>query len=541
MPSGLRDHRDLTQDRRAVLLEDALGAATIPLGHYLSQEVTPAHLTRYQKDPVAWIVEVMGIPEHTLRWSRNPGYAKHTWDGTEDPLVAVLEALAAWENVGVESGTGTGKTFLGALIVLWWLDVFRPTTPGGPGGQVETAAPKEEQLRLHIWKEIGKLWPTFKPRHPLAELIDLRIRMRPHRDDWGAVGKGTSVRAGETVATKAAGSHAEHFLEITEETPGIHTAIMAAHENTCTAPHNLRLALGNPDHQEDELHRFCRKPNVRAVRISAHDHPNVVANDPSIVPGAVSRQRNAERLAEYGADDRLYLSRVRGISPSEAAEALIKLAWCYNARDKTPAEKSALLRSGPSAVGVDIANSERGDKGAVAQGRGAVLLSVPAWQSPDANLFYTLRVHPLITAGEVAPEKVGIDVGGVGAGAVNEACRVGKNVIALDSGSGPRYVPGASERFKNLRAQMWWQMRQDLHHGRIALPDDAELFADLTAVHWETRDGVIRMEPKEDVRTRLGRSPDKGDAAVEWNWMRQHEYADAPCRREVGSRSFVSG
>src|SRR5690348_12548879 len=30
----------------------------------------------YQKDPVRWMVEQMQIPEHTIRWSLNPGYAR---------------------------------------------------------------------------------------------------------------------------------------------------------------------------------------------------------------------------------------------------------------------------------------------------------------------------------------------------------------------------------------------------------------------------------------------------------------------------------
>ena len=49
------------------------------------------------------------------------GYDGNEWDGSVDPLSEVLEALARGEDVGVESGTGTGKTFLGAAIVLWFL------------------------------------------------------------------------------------------------------------------------------------------------------------------------------------------------------------------------------------------------------------------------------------------------------------------------------------------------------------------------------------------------------------------------------------
>ena len=119
-----------------------------------------------------------------------------------------------------------------------------------------------------------------------------------------------------------------------------------------------------------------------------------------------------------------------------------------------------------------------------------------------------------MTTGQVAPERIGIDVGGVGAGTVNEAKRLGRNVTPLDSGSSPRWIAGNSERFQNLRCQMWWQMRSDLQFGRIALPADEQLFADLIAVKWTTRNSVIVLEDKAKVRATLGRSPDKGDAAA---------------------------
>src|SRR5690606_31098433 len=154
------------------------------------------------------------------------------------------------------------------------------------------------QLKLHIWKEVGRLWPRFQRLFPEAILIDGKIRMRDSvedRETWAATAFVCGVGATEASATKAQGFHAEHMLIITEETPGIHPAIMVAFENTSIAPHNLRLAFGNPDHQEDELHRFCLSPDVVHVRVSAYDHPNYVTGDDSIVPGAVGRTAVARR------------------------------------------------------------------------------------------------------------------------------------------------------------------------------------------------------------------------------------------------------
>lgn len=76
-------------------------------------------------------------------------------------------------------------------------------------------------------------------------------------------------------------------------------------------------------------------------------------------------------------------------------------------------------------------------------------------------------------------------------------------------------------RFKNLRAQAVWQFREMLdpeYGSQIALPPDAELAADLAAYRYEVipsrKGGDILIGPKEEMKERLGRSPDKGDTTI---------------------------
>ena len=72
-------------------------------------------------------------------------------------------------------------------------------------------------------------------------------------------------------------------------------------------------------------------------------------------------------------------------------------------------------------------------------------------------------------------------------------------------------------RFKNLRSQLWWQMREALdpdNNTGIALPPDARVKADLTAPKWKPIGPLIQVEPSEDLKKRIGRSPDYGVAYV---------------------------
>lgn len=429
----------------------------------------------YASNPLDYFRDRLGIKPETINWNLLPQYKEHNWDGTVNPFMCILNALVNNQWCGVESATGTGKTFIGALIVLWFLDCF-------DNSLVVTTAPKEAQLSLHIWKEIGKLHSKFNK----GSLTSLQLNMSddPNKKDHLAVGFVAGVKAGEEASTKAAGFHAENLLIILEETPGIPGAIIAAFNNTCTSPHNLILAFGNPDSQSDQLHTFCKQPNVTHIRISAYDHPNVVLNNASFIPGAASIEGIKRIQNRFGEGAQITLSRTRGISPTESQDSLIKLSWCHAARDKWQIyadERGRINESeitGKYSLGVDVANSDKGDKAAIARGRGDVLIEVNDFQCPDANQLGKRDVLDIMKRYNISPQNVGVDGVGVGVGTINALKEMKVHVLDLKGGAAAERHSGAEE-FKNLRSQMYWQLRQDLQYGLISLPDDAELFLSL--------------------------------------------------------------
>ncbi len=472
----------------------------------------------YQTHPFEYLVERLGFKPETIDWLLLPEYQNHKWDGTINPLKTILDCLVnGIRRIGVESATGTGKTKLGAGIVLWFLDNFENAV-------VVTTAPKREQLSLHIWKEIGVMFNDFGKGELLSSL---KLRIIPGQDNWLAVGFVAGVVVDEQSSTKAQGFHAEHLLIIFEETPGVPKPIIEAFQNTADGPHNIILAFGNPDHQLDNLHKFCQLPNVTAIRISGYDHPNVVLKDSSFIPGAVTLEGLNDKKMRYGGEDGpLFLSRARGISPGQSISALIRLEWIdvavkqgeqyYDAQGKV----NEKLIEGVKALGVDVANSESGDKAAIARGKGTVLLEVKDFHCPDSNLLGKRDVYQLMIDEHIEADYVGVDSVGVGAGTVNALKEMNKLIRALGGADEAIKLTNQHEIFLNLRSQMWWQLREDLRRGIICLPKDDELIADLIAPTWEPKNGKIIVESKETIKKRLGHSPNKGDAVVYWNWVR---------------------
>src|SRR5262245_55772135 len=60
-------------------------------------------------------------------------------------------------------------------------------------------------------------------------------------------------------------------------------------------------------------------------------------------------------------------------------------------------------------------------------------------------------------------------------------------------------------------AGAWQVIRRAVRH---RVPPDNKLKADLAARHWELTSRGIKLESKDDIRKRIGRSPSKGDAVV---------------------------
>jgi phage terminase large subunit len=479
----------------------------------------------YRSDPVGWAVKYLGITEDSLRWSMAPEYLDHLWDGDQDPLVKLYQAVAEGKDAGVESGTGIGKSFGVAVLILWFLSCWE-------NSRVFTFAPKEDQLRLYIWMELDRLWPRFQLLWPSAIKNDLAIRMRGGQDDsWGARGVAVGVAVGEQVSTKASGMHAQHMLLVYEEMQLIPQPVIEAGKNACTAPHNLKIGVGNPNHQLDSLHKFCVLPTTVHVRASALDHPNVVTGDEERIPGAVSRSKVAQRLLEYGAEDPIYQSRVRGISPAQASNALIHFAWLEQSAARYDARVVLQQTDGPiTGKGVDVANSQSGDEAAICDFQGNLCGMVRAFPCPDSNALGR-QVKLEMQASALEARRVGVDGIGVGAGTVNELRRLGQVVMDLQAGGKAMKMiekqPDGSmkewtadvNKFRNLRAQMYWQAREDLRLGRIDVKKDEELWQELVEPTY-VDDPVVLVEPKDDIKERLGRSPNKADAFVMANWVR---------------------
>lgn len=110
-----------------------------------------------------------------------------------------------------------------------------------------------------------------------------------------------------------------------------------------------------------------------------------------------------------------------------------------------------------------------------------------------------------------------IDVTGVGASVYDILKRHGQAVAFQAAGASLARDRSRQMTFVNKRAESWWLMREDLDPASgldLALPPDRRLRADLASARFELNASGIRIEPKQDIKARIGRSPDRGEAVL---------------------------
>ncbi len=135
------------------------------------------------------------------------------------------------------------------------------------------------------------------------------------------------------------------------------------------------------------------------------------------------------------------------------------------------------------------------------------------------------------------------DMGGGYGSAIFEALRE-NDVTTIPYKGSEKSLNRTKDRqhgFFNVRSEAIWKFREALDPNQewgspIALPPDQVLLADLTAPTFEIGPHGIKIENKEDIVKRLGRSTDRGDAVVMSWWAGPTLVGGGEMKPRSGSR-----
>lgn len=500
----------------------------------------------------------------------------------------ILESVRDNRYTAVHSAHDLGKSFIASRAIAWWID----THPPGSAFVVSTA-PSAAQVGAIMWREVGKI-------HRKAELPG-KINRAGYPQwylDGELVGYGRKPADYEQSAFQ--GIHAEYVLVVIDEACGVPQHLYDAVDALATNENARVLAIGNPDDPASHFARVCkpesgwnvihldglRSPNITYDRVVGDDpsnpkHPLLAAlmeaegipysEEPvsdylrkmlvnelwieerihrwaNISPSTAQHLPYPElvekvRVACEGSP--LFTSKVRGLFPESATEGVIPLGWVQRAIERwhdLKSDKSAWV-PGNFVLGVDVARTGD-DETCFAYRYGNHVRKIEHMRITD-----TTEIADRAAAVLHEPQSsVCVDVIGIGSGVFdllrrykNQGMIVGTPFPFNAAAQSGRHDKLGQFRFLNDRAAAWWNLRELLDPSagsNIALPDDEALVAELVAPKYGfNAGGTLKVEAKEEIKRRIGRSTDAADAVIAAFWVsgdfRVEEFFeyDAPGKR----------
>lgn len=172
------------------------------------------------------------------------------------------------------------------------------------------------------------------------------------------------------------------------------------------------------------------------------------------------------------------------------------------------------LKVAPKIIGVDPAGEGK-DKTVFVVRHGDAVLKIETLTNTDA-MFVVGRLRQLVKDQSVQRDD-GVDAifvdstGGYGAGVISRWQQLGyeEDIFGVNFSS----AAINDEAYANKRAEMWAKTALWLKQGTAVLPDVKLLLRDLTAVRYKYDSrNRLQLERKDELRKRLGASPDIGDA-----------------------------
>lgn len=462
------------------------------------QERARLAFRRWRQRPDYFCREVLGFEP----WEDEPG---------RDSQAEFIRAVPHHKSILVRSGHKTGKSRGMAGIALWAYALF-------PGVRVVLTAPTWTQVAEVVWREIGILWRAAQRRG-----IDLGGTLYKTADH-GAVGPSDRQIFGRATdkPDNFSGISGPMVIYLVDEGSGVPDPIDEAIEGN-RAGGAWKISSGNPTqvsgwffrgfHEEANLYRTFhlsseRTPTARGVK----SIPGLAA------PEWIEARRKA--WAPFETDPR-YAVRVWGDFPGQAATTVVKLAlYDLAVRRWTPKppESEAQMRL---EVGLDCARFGD-DTNAIASRRGRWMAPIVTRGGMDSvevagwarHEILKLRTHAEAT-GLAKKPRVKVDVIGIGAGVYDHLRRIAAReleVVPVNVAESPQ-GRDAEEEYSNLRAQLWFNLADWIAQGGM-LPPDAELRSESLAPQYsfDVR-GRQKVESKDDLKKRVGRSPDRADAA----------------------------
>lgn len=461
-------------------------------------------------------------------------FARDVFSVTLDPeQKEILKSVQTHKMVSVASGTARGKDFVAAVAALCFLYLTPKFNSKGElveNTKVAMTAPTGRQVLNIMHPEIVRLFNSAKVLPGRLVSCDVRTDYA----EWFLTG----FKAEDNKTEVWSGFHAVNTMFIVTEASGISEETFAAIEGNLQANSKI-LIVFNPNSSIGYAARSMTSPRWKSFRLDDLTAPNVVQKQ-NIIPGQVDYDWVKDKVETwcipihedeidldkgdfefernwYRPND-LFRVKVRGMFPEVSEDSLIPLRWVELANERwNKWRESGAILTGKYRRGVDVAGMGR-DSTVSCDRVGDVVKGFGVHQS--AGKADHMQIAGNITRDISIIDEAFIDTIGEGSGVYSRLVELGfenkvYSVKFSESALDLHDITGQLE-FANMRAYLFWAVRDWLNPvNKIesCLPPDQLLTQELIEVKYIIQsNGKIIIEPKDDIKVRLGRSIDRFDA-----------------------------
>lgn len=415
-----------------------------------------------------------------------------------------LRALEDPKNIriGAQSCAGPGKTAWEAWIGWWWLSTMAEVGEHPKGAGVSITS---DNLRDNLWTELAK-WQSRSEFLKRAFTWNAeRIYANDHPETWFMSARSWPKTASpEEQGKTLSGFHSLFPLFLIDESGGIPLTVARAAEQALTsAKRGLIIQAGNPITRDGMLH-------MAATTLRHMWHMIRITGDPDDPKRSarVDIDWARQQIAAYGRDNPWVMAYILGEFPPASINVLLGSDEVEQAMSKT--HPPVNYEHSQKRLGIDVAR--QGDDRTVLFPRQGLQAFPPVILRNARGPEVASRAARAMDRWEWETSFVD-DTGGFGGSVVDSMHQGGLPHVPINFASKPD-----DSRYLNKRAEMWFRLAEWVKRGGC-LPKMPDLVRELTTPTYTFVNGKFQIEPKEQIKKRLGFSPDLADGlALTFAW-----------------------
>lgn len=419
----------------------------------------------------------------------------------------VLKAFPTSKRIAMKASKGCGKS----TILAWVIWNFLCTRPHP---KIAATSISGDNLSDNLWSELAK-WQNQSPfLKSIFTWTKTRIfNKQAPETHWCSARTWAQSADSSQQANTLAGLHADYLMFILDECGGIPDGVMAAAEAGLSTGKETKIVMaGNPTNLSGPLYRACTtERSLWFVREITSD-----PDDPKRT-SRVSIEWAREQILKYGKDNPWVQVNVFGRFPPASLNSLLGPDEVSDAMNREVDEKE--IEWAQKRLGIDCARFGD-DKTVIFPRQGKVAFNPVEMRGARTNEIAS-RVAQAKEKWSSELEFVD-DTGGFGAGVIDSLIQSNYSPVPINF-SGKASDP----RFLNKRAEIWFRMADWVKKGG-KLPRNPDLHRELTTPTYTFVNGKFQLESKDQIKDRLGFSPDLADALALTFSIEEQPAADMP-------------